>query len=221
VLAAPRLRAKRSTPRAEARQAPQPPAESGVVRRCPQTWVRAKRSTLRAAARQAPQPPAESGVVRRCPQTWVRAQRSTLRAAARQAPQPPAESGVVRRCPQTWVRAQRSTLRAAARAKQLSRMPGTTSTFLTLARSDHDFRMRWRPTRTDRTGACFPQARRDRPSGHQPRLRKRKSPTARVAPRVLTQCPPAPADPAAPPARARRVALSDMNAPAKSSALES
>src|SRR6185369_15382747 len=34
----------------------------------------------------------------------------------------------------------------------------------TLAGSDHDLRMRWRPTRTDRTGACFGWAQRGRPS---------------------------------------------------------
>ncbi|HEY1533023.1 MAG TPA: hypothetical protein VGF76_03365, partial [Polyangiaceae bacterium] len=37
------------------------------------------------------------------------------------------------------VRAQRRTPRAAARAKQLSRMPGNTSSSLTLAGSDHDY----------------------------------------------------------------------------------
>jgi len=94
-------------------------------------------------------------------------------------------SGVKRRCPQTWVRAKRSTLRAGARAKEFSRLPGNSSTWLTLARSDRDPRMRWRPTTADRTGACFPSAKRDRPSGHQPPLRKRESPTARLpAPRV-------------------------------------
>ena len=72
------------------------------------------------------------------------------------ASQPPSvPSGVKRRCPQAPVRAKRRTPRAAARAKQLSRMHGNTSSFLTLARSDRDQRMRWRPTRTDRTGACY------------------------------------------------------------------
>src|SRR3982751_4098426 len=51
-------------------------------------------------------------------------------------------SGAMRRCPQTRVRAQRSTLRAGARAKHFSRLPGNTSSFLTLARSDRDPRMR-------------------------------------------------------------------------------
>ncbi len=46
-------------------------------------------------------------------------------------------------------------------------------------RTDRDLDVMSRPTRTDRTGACFPSARRDRPSGHQPRVRKRESPTAR------------------------------------------
>ena len=35
------------------------------------------------------------------------------------------------------------------------------------------------PTTADRTGACFPRARRDRPSASQPSVRQRESPTAR------------------------------------------
>ena len=54
-------------------------------------------------------------------------------------------SGAMRRCPQTQVRAKRSTLRASARAKHFSRMPGNSSSFLTLARSDRDLRMRLGP----------------------------------------------------------------------------
>jgi len=55
--------------------------------------------------------------------------------------------------------------RAEARAKESSRVLGNSSSWLTLARSDHDQPLRRRPTRTDRTGACFPASRRGRPSG--------------------------------------------------------
>ena len=52
-------------------------------------------------------------------------------------------------------------------------------------RPDRDLEVMSRPTRTDRTGACFPSARRDRPSGHQPSVRKRESQNrAPQAPRV-------------------------------------
>ena len=54
----------------------------------------------------------------------------------------------------------------------------------TLAGSDHDLRMRWRPTRTDRTGACFPSASARAAKRHRPNVRKRESPTARRRRRV-------------------------------------
>jgi len=78
---------------------------------------------------------------------------ATVRACANETLQPRAEGA-----------ARPPLSRAAARAKPLSRMPGNTSTFLTLARSDHDLRTRWRPTKADRTGACFPRAQPERPS---------------------------------------------------------
>ena len=84
------------------------------------------------------------------------------------------------------VRAQRRTPSRRPRGRQLSRMPGNSSTFLTLARSDHDLRKRWRPTKADRTGACFPRAQRGRPSAPVRACAKRESPTARRRRRAST-----------------------------------
>ncbi len=93
--------------------------------------ARAAPHAARPSARQATRPPAFSPLV----------ESLSSRPSAREGAQPPAFSP-----------------RAAARAKELSRLPGNTSSWRTLAGSDHDPRMRWRPTRTDRTGACFPSA---------------------------------------------------------------
>ena len=97
-----------------------------------------------------------SGARRRCSQTWcVRSAARLVRQRACTRKREAARdmwnhssvmSGVKRRCSQTWVRTKCSTLRAPARGQRFSRMPGNSSSSLTLARSDHDQRMRWRPT---------------------------------------------------------------------------
>jgi hypothetical protein len=81
-------------------------------------------------------------------------------------------------------RRRRRTLAPGAREASTAACPEIRRGQPTLAGSDHDPRMRWRPTRTDRTGACFPSASARAAQRHRPSVRKRKSPTARRRRRV-------------------------------------
>ena len=79
------------------------------------------------------------------------------RRSARKALQPPA--GLALRCARSAARI------APGRALgSTAACPGMRRGQPTLAGQDHDLPTRRRPTRTDRTGACFPLARRGRPS---------------------------------------------------------
>ena len=79
-------------------------------------------------------------------------------------------------------------------------MPGSTSSSLTLARSDHDQRKRWRPTRAGETGACFPSSsasRHTHPAERAPTRLSNRAPSraprvslrsALCTPRTYSQC---------------------------------
>jgi len=123
-----------------------------------------------AHAREATQPHAQDG-------TTPKSRNTVLDARSR-------TSGATRRCPQTLVRAKRSTLRAEARAKQLSRMPGNTSSSLTLARSDHDLRMRLGAQKLTEQAHAFHGLERGRPRATVRACANESLKTAREAPRV-------------------------------------
>jgi len=99
-------------------------------------------------------------------------------------------SGATRRCPQTQVRAKRSTLRAPARAKHFSRMPGNSSSFLTLARSDRDLRMRLGPRELTEQARAISQRSASGPAPQKAaRPKISTAEPARAAPRVQLTVP--------------------------------
>ena len=97
-----------------------------TVARPPRSAARASRAALRPLAC----PPARE------------APRLLVCPPAREAPRPLPHERSNATLPTNSVRAKRRTLRAPARAKHFSRMPGNSSSSLTLARSDRDLRMR-------------------------------------------------------------------------------
>ena len=83
-----------------------------------------------------------------------------------------AGSGVARHCAQTRVHAE-GVARFAPGAREAAQPHSRNQKELKdFGKPDHDLPIKRRPTTADRAGACFPRAKRGRPSGDQPSVRK-------------------------------------------------
>jgi len=151
-----------------------PPAPAKQLQPAALLFRRSPLGCARSAARFAPKRARSRSAA--CSSPGARRAPHASRPSAREADPPPAP-----------VRAERRTPRARARAKELSRLlfsrcarsaarfapkraPSSSAACpepkraRSLGGPDHDQRMRWRPTRADRTGACDLKAQRERPS---------------------------------------------------------